>query len=129
MGHDAAFMNSGQLGFAGSRVYVHEDKHDEFVSRVAEKAKGRVLGNPLDPKTDLGPQISQRQVDKIMDYIDQGRSAGAKVVTGGNRLEMQGFYVQPTVFSGVTDSMAIAQEEIFGPVMCVLKFKETEEVL
>src|SRR4029077_1039448 len=97
-------------------------------SRLAEKAKKRKIGDPLDPATEQGPQVSQEQLDKILGYIDLGKSQGAKLLTGGKRVGSKGFFVEPTIFDNVTDSMAIARDEIFGPVVSVLSFKSIDEV-
>ncbi len=103
--------------------------HDEFVERLAEKAKGRVIGDPLDTKTEQGPQVSQEQLDKILHYVDLGEKQGARLITGGERVGNNGFFVQPTIFDNVTDDMAIARDEIFGPVVSVLPFQGTDEVI
>ncbi len=123
------FFNQGQCCCAGSRLFVEESIHDEFVERIIQRAQQRVLGNPFDVETNQGPQIDQAQLDKIMDYIDRGQAQGANCVTGGKRFGRQGFFVEPTVFTGVSDTMDIAREEIFGPVLSVLKFKSAAEVI
>ena len=87
------------------------------------------FGDPLDPDTQQGPQVDQAQFDKIMKYIDLGKQEGAQCVTGGERAADKGYFVEPTLFDGVTDDMKIAQDEIFGPVMSVLKFKDVDEVI
>ncbi len=123
------FFNQGQCCCAGSRLFVEESVHDKFVERIVQRAQQRVLGNPFDVETNQGPQIDQAQLDKILRYIDRGQSQGANCVTGGKRFGRQGFFVQPTVFTDVSDTMDIAREEIFGPVLSVLKFKSTAEVI
>jgi aldehyde dehydrogenase (NAD+) len=127
--HFGLYFNQGQCCCAGSRVFVEEKVHDKFVDKVAAMNKSRKLGDPLDPATEQGPQVDKAQFDKIMKYIDLGKKAGATCVTGGSRFGDKGFYVQPTLFSGVKDEMPIATDEIFGPVMSVLKFKETDEIV
>ncbi|MFN9720808.1 MAG: aldehyde dehydrogenase family protein [Planctomycetota bacterium] len=122
------FFNQGQCCCAGSRLFVEESIHDEFVSRVTERAASRRLGNPFSSSTQQGPQVDQAQFDKIMSYIQKGQAQGAKCETGGRRYGDRGYFVEPTVFSNVTDQMDIAREEIFGPVMSILKFKSVEEV-
>ena len=123
------YLNQGQCCCAGSRLFVEEKIHDQFVERLVEKSKIRRLGDPFDPQTEQGPQIDKNQFDKIMHYIDLGKKQGAKCLTGGDRSGDRGYFVQPTVFDGVTDDMAIATDEIFGPVMNILKFKDTDEVI
>lgn len=124
----AIYFHGGQCCTAGSRLFVEEKIRDEFVSKLAAKAKGRRLGDPLDPETQQGPQVSQEQLDKILGYVDIGQKQGAKLVTGGHKTGERGFYVEPTIFDGVKDEMAIAKDEIFGPVVSVLPFKSAEEV-
>ena len=123
------FFNQGQCCCAGSRLFVEESVHDEFVERIVDRAKGRVLGNPFDSGTTQGPQVDQDQFDKIMGYIDQGTQQGANCLTGGSRHGDKGYFIEPTVFSNVTDEMTIATDEIFGPVMNILKFKDVDEIV
>jgi aldehyde dehydrogenase (NAD+) len=124
----AIYFHGGQCCTAGSRLFVESKIKDEFVSRLAQKAKGRKLGDPLDPETEQGPQVSQEQMDKILGYVDLGQKQGAKLVTGGARRGSAGFFVEPTIFDGVKDDMAIARDEIFGPVVSVLPFKNVDDV-
>ncbi len=123
------YLNQGQCCCAGSRVFAQEQVYDQFVERLAEKVKGRKLGDPFDPATQQGPQVDKAQYDKIMSYIEHGKSQGARLVTGGERHGDKGFFISPTVFADVQDNMAIACDEIFGPVMSVVKFSDTEEVI
>ncbi|MFO0841282.1 MAG: aldehyde dehydrogenase family protein [Gemmataceae bacterium] len=123
------FFNQGQCCCAGSRLFVEEKVHDEFVQRVLKKAKAQKLGDPFDPETTQGPQVSREQFDRIMGYIEAGKKEGAQLLAGGNRFGNKGYFIEPTVFAGVKDEMKIAREEIFGPVMNVLKFKDVEEVV
>jgi len=129
MSHFALFFNQGQCCCAGSRTYVEEKIYDEFVQRSVERAKKRKVGDPFEDSTDQGPQISHEQMDKILDLIESGKKAGAKLLTGGVRAGDKGFFVQPTVFADVKDNHQIAREEIFGPVMQILKFKDINEVI
>ncbi len=122
------FFNQGQCCCAGSRLFVEESIHDEFVARVTARAASRRLGNPFSSSTQQGPQVDQAQFDKIMSYIQKGQAQGAKCETGGRRFGDRGYFVEPTVFSNVTDQMDIAREEIFGPVLSILKFRNIEEV-
>jgi aldehyde dehydrogenase (NAD+) len=123
------FFNQGQCCCAGSRVFVEERVYDEFVERLTKLAASRRLGDPLSLDTDQGPQVDQAQFDKILSYIDKGQQEGAQCLTGGGRSGDRGYYVKPTIFGGVTDDMAIARDEIFGPVMSVLKFKNWDELI
>jgi aldehyde dehydrogenase (NAD+) len=127
--HFGLYFNQGQCCCAGSRLFVEEKVHDEFVNRIASMNKGRKLGDPLDPTTEQGPQVDKAQFDKILKYINLGQSEGAKIVTGGKRWGDQGYYIEPTLFTGVEDEMKIAREEIFGPVLSVLKFKNVDEII
>jgi aldehyde dehydrogenase (NAD+) len=129
MSHFALFFNQGQCCCAGSRTYVEEKIYDEFVHLSVERAKQRKVGDPFDESTEQGPQISNEQMDKILDLIDSGKKSGAKLLVGGARIGDKGFFVQPTVFVDVKDDHQIAREEIFGPVMQILKFKNTDEVI
>jgi aldehyde dehydrogenase (NAD+) len=123
------YLNQGQCCIAGSRLFVHEKIYDEFVKRSAEVSKKRKVGDPFAADTDQGPQVDSDQFHKIMNYIDIGKKEGAKLLTGGKRVGNKGWFVEPTVFSDVTDNMTIAKEEIFGPVMSILKFKTVDEVI
>ncbi len=123
------FFNQGQCCCAGSRLFVEEKVHDQLVDRLLERAKQQRLGDPFDPATTQGPQVSQEQMDRILGYIEHGTKEGAKCVTGGKRFGQKGYFVEPTLFTDVKDDMKIAKEEIFGPVMQVMKFKDVNEVI
>jgi len=123
------FFNHGQCCCAGSRIYVQEGIYDEFVKRFKERAQKNVVGDPFAKDTFQGPQVSQLQFDRIMGYIKAGKEAGAKVEIGGNRKGDKGYFIEPTIFSNVTEDMKIMQEEIFGPVCSISKFKTKEEVI
>jgi aldehyde dehydrogenase (NAD+) len=125
----AIYFHGGQCCTAGSRLFVESKIHHEFVERLAEKAKGRKVGDPLDAKTQQGPQVSQEQLDKILHYVKLGEKQGATLLTGGERVGSKGFFIQPTIFDNVKDDMAIARDEIFGPVVSVLPFKGVDEVI
>lgn len=125
----AIYFHCGQCCTAGSRLFVEEKIHDEFVQRLAEKAKNRRLGDQLDPATEQGPQVSKEQQDKVLHYCEVGQKEGAKLVVGGTRWGQQGFFVEPTIFDNVHDDMTIAKDEIFGPVVSVLPFKSFDEVV
>lgn len=127
--HVGLFLNQGQCCCAGTRLFVQESIHDEFVEKIVAKTQGRKLGDPQDTSTEQGPQVDKAQFDKIMHYIDLGNQEGADCATGGKRFGDRGFFIEPTVFTGVTDGMSIATDEIFGPVMNILKFKEVDEIV
>lgn len=126
---DSVMQHSGQICIAPSRTFVHSDIYEEFVKKSVEKAKKRCVGHPLEENTDNGPQVSQEQVDKILDLIESGRREGAKLECGGDRIKQKGYFIQPTVFSNVSDDMRIAKEEIFGPVQSIFKFDDIDEVI
>jgi aldehyde dehydrogenase (NAD+) len=123
------FFNQGQCCCAGSRLFVEDAIHDQFVDKILKKAKSQKVGDPFDPETTQGPQVSQEQCDRIMGYIDAGKKEGAKLLTGGKRVGNKGYFIEPTVFDNVQDEMKIAREEIFGPVMNILRFKDINEVI
>ncbi|CAG9327520.1 unnamed protein product [Blepharisma stoltei] len=127
--HFGVFGNMGQSCIAGTRVYVHEKIYDQFIENSVYMARARLLGDPMDIRTHHGPQVDQTQMEKILGYIEKGKSEGAKLVTGGNRWGNKGYFVEPTIFTDVKDEMTIAKEEIFGPVMSILKFKDINEVI
>jgi len=124
-----SFFNAGQVCSAATRVIVEDSIHDAFVEGLAKRARTLRLGNPLDSATTMGPVISQRQMERILGYIDVGRKEGAETVCGGNRAGNAGYFIEPTVFAGVGETMTIAQEEIFGPVVSVMRFSDEEEAL
>lgn len=123
------FFNMGQVCTAASRVFVHESIHDEFVAKVKANAEGRQIGPGNKFSSDQGPLVSKVQHDQVLRYIELGKQEGAKCEAGGTRALTEGYFVQPTVFSGVTDDMTIAKEEIFGPVVSVFKFKTLDEAI
>src|SRR5258708_2481628 len=127
--HFALFFNQGQCCCAGSRLFVEEKAYDEFVDMSFARAKKRTFGSPFDKKTEQGPQVDQDQFNKVMGYIDAGKKENAKLLAGGSRVGDKGYFIEPTVFADVQDNMKIAQEEIFGPVMTILKFKDMDEVV
>ncbi|GFS35720.1 aldehyde dehydrogenase, mitochondrial [Nephila pilipes] len=127
--HFGVFFNQGQVCCAGTRLFVEEDIYNDFVEKSVEMAKKKIVGDPFDSKTQQGPQIDETQMNRILTLIKSGQSEGAKMLCGGSRLGDKGYYVKPTVFSDVQDGMKIAKDEIFGPVMQILKFKNVEELL
>uniref|UniRef100_A0A7S3CRF4 aldehyde dehydrogenase (NAD(+)) n=1 Tax=Strombidium rassoulzadegani TaxID=1082188 RepID=A0A7S3CRF4_9SPIT len=127
--HNGCFVNSGQFCMASTRVYVHDDIYDMFVEGSIAMAKSRKVGGPYEDKVQNGPVVSQVQLDRVLKYIDIGKKEGATVACGGVRIDREGYFIEPTIFINVTDDMTIAKEEIFGPVMCILRFKFLNEVL
>jgi betaine-aldehyde dehydrogenase len=123
------FYASGQVCSNGTRVFVERPLKEKFLARLTERMAGIVAGDPLDEATNFGPLISDRQRGIVEGYIARGIAEGARLVAGGRRIDRPGFWVEPTVFADVTDTMTIAREEIFGPVMAVLDFDSEEEVL
>eukprot|EP00948_MAST-09A_sp_MAST-9A-sp1_P004222 g4222.t1 len=145
--HHAIFFNQGQCCCAGSRTYVQEEIYDEFVRKAVARARQRVAGDPMKFGVEHGPQVSKRQMMTVLSYIEKGKKEGATLQCGGVPLHSgssgvntntatnfdqrlaSGYFIEPTVFSNVTDDMTIAKEEIFGPVQSILKFRTVEEVV
>ncbi|HWB08127.1 MAG TPA: aldehyde dehydrogenase family protein [Pirellulales bacterium] len=127
--HFGLYFNQGQCCCAGSRLFVEEKVYDKFIEKLVGMNRSRKLGDPFDPGTEQGPQVDKAQFDKIMHYIGLGKQEGAQCLTGGNRFGERGYYIEPTLFAGVKDEMAIARDEIFGPVLSVLKFKDVNEIV
>ncbi len=126
------FYNKGEVCAAGSRLLLEQGIHDEFVDRLAERVKGLKVGDPLDKATRMGPVVSKQQLDTVMAYVGAGKEDGARLVAGGGRADVgtgKGYFVQPTIFTGVTNAMRIAREEIFGPVLSVIPFKDVDDGL
>jgi aldehyde dehydrogenase (NAD+) len=129
----AVFANSGQICSAGTRLFVEQRIYGEFVDRVAAFGKGLRVGNGLDPRTQIGPLVSEQQLERVSGYLSLGREEGARTVTGGERLTdgplANGYFVPPTVFANVRDDMRIAQEEIFGPVISAIPFTDMDDLV
>lgn len=123
------FFNMGQVCTAASRVFVHESVYDEFVAKVKANAEKRAIGAGQSTQVDQGPLVSEEQMNRVLGYIDQGKKAGATAVCGGERHGNTGYFVKPTVFANATDDMSIVREEIFGPVVCALKYKTLDEAI
>jgi acyl-CoA reductase-like NAD-dependent aldehyde dehydrogenase len=139
--HDAAvqgallgvFFNAGQVCCAGTRLFVEQKLHDEFADKLAKTASGMQQGDPFDPATRVGPLVSKEQLDRVTGYLEVGKKEGARPLIGGERntakgLE-KGWFVKPTVFTGVRNDMKIAREEIFGPVVSVIPFKDENDAV
>jgi aldehyde dehydrogenase (NAD+) len=129
--HYGIFMNAGQMCWAGSRLVVHEDVHDELVEMIVETAEATPLGDGIEDNARMGPLVSESHRDDVLGYIDSAREAGATVETGGSIPDDKetGHFLEPTVFTGVTNDMTIAREEIFGPVLSVIEIEDEAEAL
>jgi len=125
----AIFMNQGQMCVAGSRLIVEEKIYDKFLEMLVAKSKKLKVGDPSDPSTDIGPLISAKQRKTVLDYISIGKKEARLVSGGGSPAFKKGFFVEPTIFADVKNSARIAREEIFGPVLCVIKVKDAQEAL
>ena len=128
----AAFIASGQTCVAGTRVLVHESQHDALVERMVKRTRAIRIGDPLDLATQLGPVVSARQLERTERYVEIGRAEGATIACGGRRPDgalANGFFYEPTIFTNVRAGMRIAQDEIFGPVTCVLTYRDTDEAV
>jgi len=123
------YYNHGQCCCAGTRIFVQEGIYDKFLAAFKKRAEQNKVGDPFHPETFQGPQVSQLQFDRIMGYIKAGKEEGATVETGGARHGDKGYFIQPTIFSNVRPDMKIMQEEIFGPVCAIAKFKDEAEVI
>ncbi|KAH6778311.1 aldehyde dehydrogenase 2C4, partial [Perilla frutescens var. frutescens] len=126
---NACLFNQGQICVAGTRVFVQEGIYEKFLSRLLEELKTWVVGDPFDPNVNQGPQVDKKQYEKVLSYIELGKKEGATLLAGGKPLDRKGYYIEPTIFTNVTDDMSIANDEIFGPVMSVMKFESVEEVI
>ncbi len=127
---NAIFYGKGEVCAAGSRLLVEEGAHEELMAKVIERANKMTAGDPLHPKTRLGAIVSKEQMDTVLSYIEAGKSDGAKLVAGGARTDIgtgKGYFIQPTIYDDVTPEHRIAKEEIFGPVLATIKFKDTED--
>ena len=127
------YMNAGQACESGTRLLVHEDVYDSLLEKLAAKSAKVIVGNPADPTTGVGPMSTETHFHKVMGYIESGVAEGARVVCGGNQAQVPGceggFYVEPTVLADVSNDMQVAREEIFGPVLSVIKFSDVDEAI
>jgi phenylacetaldehyde dehydrogenase len=122
------FFKTGQFCAAGTRLFVHDQVFDKFVAGFSERARKLKVGPGVASDTEMGPIISQKQLDRVMSYIDAGSKQGAELVTGGKRIAGSGFFVEPTLLVGVRPEMSVFQDEIFGPVLCVMRFGDADEL-
>ena len=126
------FYGKGEVCNAGSRLFVESKVQDEFLEKLVSRAKKMQPADPLDPKTRMGAIVSQQQMQSVLGYIEAGKKEGAKLIAGGNRVSVdggKGFFIEPTIFSGVNNNMTIAREEIFGPVLAALSFDDIDQVI
>jgi aldehyde dehydrogenase (NAD+) len=124
------FYNKGEVCAAGSRLFLEAGIHDEFVAKLTDKVKGLKVGDPMDKATRMGPVVSRAQMETVLAYIEAGKQEGARLVAGGRRAQAgngKGYFVEPTIFDGVSNTMKIAREEIFGPVLSVIPFRSVED--
>ncbi len=120
------FYNTGQICAAGSRAFVQRSIYDKMLTALAEKAQALRIGPGVDPESELGPLISGKQLDRVSGYVESGLEAGAKLITGGARHGSQGYFMQPTILADTERSMRVRQEEIFGPVLCIMPFEDDD---
>ncbi|WP_118984998.1 aldehyde dehydrogenase family protein [Photorhabdus sp. CRCIA-P01] len=129
----AILLNQGQACESGSRLFLHKDIHDEFLKSLKAEFESVQVGDPLEKETQMGSQVSQEQMEKILGYVEIAKKEGATILTGGKRITGEGyddgFFIQPTIITDVTNDMRVAREEIFGPVLAVIPFSEEEDVI
>jgi aminomuconate-semialdehyde/2-hydroxymuconate-6-semialdehyde dehydrogenase len=130
----AAFTNQGQICLCGSRLFVQEDIYEKFKIALIEKTKKLKVGDPKDPSSNLGAVVSKEHMNKILSKIDEAKKLGGKIISGGNRIVLDGelkdgYYIEPTIIEGLSSDCDINQEEIFGPVVSLISFKTEEEVV
>jgi len=126
------FYGKGEVCAAGSRLLVEKSIHEQFLTKLSERASKLVVGDPLHPKTRVGALVSSEQMDRVLGYIETGKSEGARLVAGGDRATVgdgKGYFVKPTIFDGVEPGMKIAQEEIFGPVLATIEFADLDDAI
>src|SRR6202167_3657888 len=123
------FFNSGQVCVAGTRIFVQREMYDNFLDQFGKAAERMTIGDGLDPKTRLGPLVSKEQFDRVKGYLELGRKEGARATIGGEAIEGKGYFVKPTLFADVNNSMRIAREEIFGPVAAAIPFKDENDAV
>src|SRR6266436_4014905 len=124
------FYNKGEVCAAGSRLFLEDSIHDQFMTKLTDRVKSLKVGDPMDKATRMGPVVSKGQMETVLSYIESGKQEGARLVAGGGRADVgtgKGYFIQPTIFDGVTNEMKIAREEIFGPVLSVIPFRSVED--
>lgn len=127
--HRAVFRNAGQSPFAAGRVYVHEDIYDKFLKHTLELVRKRTVGNPFEKDVKQGPLIDETHLEKYLKWIEIAKKDGAKLEYGGKRVGTVGYFVEPSVYTNVTDDMRIAREELYGPIMVIFRFKTIDEII
>jgi len=126
---NGVFFNSGQVCVAGTRIFVQQEMYDNFLDQFGKAAERMTLGDPLDPKTKLGPLVSKEQFDRVKGYLALGHKEGARATIGGEVVEGKGYFVKPTLFADVNNNTRIAREEIFGPVAAAIPFKDESDAI
>ena len=126
---NAIFFNAGQVCIAGSRLYIEAAVYDQVLEGFAQIADNMHVGPGLKAETQMGPLVSRKQLDRVLSMVEHGHGQGARVVTGGNRIEQSGYFMRPTVLADVDHDMTVVREEIFGPVVCAMKFDDIDEVM
>jgi acyl-CoA reductase-like NAD-dependent aldehyde dehydrogenase len=122
-------FNQGQVCCAGSRLYVQKKSYDNVVADLASRASSMIQGPGIDERSEIGPLVSLEQQNRVLSYIEAGRKEGAEVVCGGGNSSSAGYFVRPTIIAGANESMTIAREEIFGPVVCAIPFESIDDVI
>ncbi|SHJ91161.1 aldehyde dehydrogenase (acceptor) [Alicyclobacillus tolerans] len=127
------FLHSGQICESGTRLFVHESQYDQVLAKLAEQAQAIRMGDPFDMETRMGPLVSKQQMETVLNYIEIGQQEGARLVCGGKPVQIPGceggYFIPPTIFADVDNQMRIAQEEIFGPVLSVIRYKDVDEAV
>ncbi|KKK87639.1 hypothetical protein LCGC14_2751240, partial [marine sediment metagenome] len=123
------FFNQGEVCCAGSRLFVEDTVHEEFLAKLKDRVESLVLGNPLNTETQMGALVSEEQYNKVLGYIESAKREGAEVVTGGGPASTKGYFIKPTIFNCATDDLTIAREEVFGPVVAVFSFRSREDLV
>ena len=126
---NAIFFNAGQVCIAGSRLYIEDAVYDQVLEGLVQIADNMCVGSGMNADTQMGPLISRKQLDRVLSMVEHGHDQGARVVSGGNRLEQSGYFMRPTILADVDHDMTVVREEIFGPVLCAMRFDDIDEVM